>query len=63
MPVILEKEDEEVWLNPEIVEAEKLRPLLKPFPCNKMEEWKVGAKARNPINDLGSLKISSLFKD
>ncbi len=51
MPVILEKEDEEVWLNPEIVEASQLRPLLKPFPNNKMEEWQVGAKARNPIND------------
>jgi len=51
MSVILEKEDEEVWLNPDIVEASQLRPLLKPFPNDKLEEWEVGAEARNPIND------------
>lgn len=51
MPVILEKEDEDIWLNPDIDETDKLRPLLKPFPDNKMEEWQVGAEARNPRND------------
>jgi putative SOS response-associated peptidase YedK len=51
MPVILEKEDEDVWLNPDIVEADQLRPLLKPFPDDKMEEWEVGVEARNPRND------------
>jgi putative SOS response-associated peptidase YedK len=51
MPVILEKEDEDVWLNSDTVEADKLRPLLKPFPDDKLEEWEVGAKARNPRND------------
>jgi putative SOS response-associated peptidase YedK len=24
---------------------------LKPFPDDKLEEWEVGAKARNPRND------------
>jgi hypothetical protein len=24
---------------------------LKPFPADKMEEWEVGAAARNPRND------------
>jgi putative SOS response-associated peptidase YedK len=51
MPVILEKEDEDVWLNSDIDEASQLRLLLKPFPDDKLEEWEVGAKARNPIND------------
>ena len=51
MPVILEKEDEKVWLNPDIIEAAQLRPFLKPFPGNKLEEWEVGAKARNSKND------------
>lgn len=51
MPVILEKEDEEVWLNPDIVEASQLHNLLKPFSSREMEEWEVGAKVRNPIND------------
>jgi putative SOS response-associated peptidase YedK len=43
MPVTLEKEDENVWLNPDIVEADQLLPLLKPFSDEKMEEWEVGA--------------------
>jgi putative SOS response-associated peptidase YedK len=55
MPVILEKEDEEVWLNPDIVKADQLRPLLKPFSDDKLEEWAVGAEARNPINDYPEL--------
>ena len=50
MPVILEKEAEDKWLSPDI-EAENLLPLLKPFPADKMEEWEVGAEARNPRND------------
>jgi len=51
MPVILEKGEEDIWLNPDIDDANQLRPLLKPFPDDKLEEWEVGAKARNPIND------------
>lgn len=51
MPVILEKEDEDLWLNPDIVKADQLHPLLKPFHDDKMEEWEVGAEARNPRND------------
>jgi putative SOS response-associated peptidase YedK len=51
MPVILEKEEEDIWLNPDIDEASQLRPLLKSFPDDKLEEWEVGAKARNPRND------------
>jgi putative SOS response-associated peptidase YedK len=50
MPVVLEKEDENTWLNPDI-EAQQLHNLLKPLSSNKMEEWEVGAAARNPIND------------
>lgn len=51
MPVILEKEEEDIWLSPDIDEASQLRPLLNPFPDDKLEEWEVGAKARNPKND------------
>lgn len=51
MPVILEKKDEEKWLNLDIDEASKLRSLLKPFPDDRLEEWEVGAEARNPRND------------
>ena len=51
MPVILEREDEEEWLNPDITEVERLMPLLKSYPAEKMEEWRVGDAARNPRND------------
>ena len=51
MPVILQKEDEETWLNSDITEPEQLLPLLKPYPADQMEEWQVWDVARNPRND------------
>jgi putative SOS response-associated peptidase YedK len=51
MPVILDLEDEEMWLNPDISEPGRLLPLLKQYPADKMEEWRVGDEARNPRND------------
>jgi putative SOS response-associated peptidase YedK len=51
MPVILQKEDEETWLNPDITEQTELLPLLKPYPSIKMETWPVGDAARNVHND------------
>jgi putative SOS response-associated peptidase YedK len=55
MPVILQKEDEETWLNPDITEAEQLQPLLKQYPVSDMEHWQVGDAARNPRNDYPEL--------
>jgi putative SOS response-associated peptidase YedK len=55
MPVILEKDDEETWLNPDNTEPEQLLPLLKPYPADKIEEWLVGEAARNPRNDYPEL--------
>jgi putative SOS response-associated peptidase YedK len=51
MPVILQQEDEETWLNPDITEPEHLLPLLQPYPVDQMEEWQVGDAARNARND------------
>lgn len=51
MPVILEKDDEERWLNPDIDEVGQLHSLLKPFPDDELEEWEVRAEARDPKND------------
>ncbi len=51
MPVILERNEENEWLNPDIVEAERLMPMLRPYPAQKMEEWQVGGAARNSRND------------
>jgi putative SOS response-associated peptidase YedK len=55
MPVILKKNDEDVWLNPDIVEPERLLPLLNPYTPEDMEEWQVGDAARNPRNDTPNL--------
>ena len=56
MPVILQGKDaEKTWLDPDIVEPERLLPLLKPFPADQMEEWEVGGDARNPRNDYPEL--------
>jgi putative SOS response-associated peptidase YedK len=51
MPVILAQECEEEWLNPDIVDVERLAKMLKPYPSESMEEWRVGDAARNPKND------------
>jgi putative SOS response-associated peptidase YedK len=51
MPVILHREDEDTWVNPDTTEPEHLQPLLRPYPPDLMEEWEVGNAARNPRND------------
>jgi putative SOS response-associated peptidase YedK len=55
MPVILSRELEATWLNPDITEPAELQPLLKPYPADQMEEWEVGEAARNPRNDYPEL--------
>jgi putative SOS response-associated peptidase YedK len=55
MPVILDREVETEWLNPDLVETERLLQMLKPYPADKMEVWKVGDEARNPRNDYAEL--------
>lgn len=64
MPVILEKDDEDFWLNPDNVETEPLLKLLKPYPAKKMERYPVskfvnspksnGEQLIKPINEDGS---------
>jgi putative SOS response-associated peptidase YedK len=51
MPVILLREDEEEWLNPDIVEPERLLPLLKQYPDKEMEAYPVSTMVNMPKND------------
>lgn len=51
MPVILHKEDEDRWIDPDITEPEQVLDLLIPYPDDEMEEWQVSDDARNPRND------------
>ena len=55
MPVILKREDEAAWLDPDVVEPERLLPLLAPYPADEMDSWPVGDAARNPKNDYPEL--------
>jgi hypothetical protein len=55
MPVILLKEDEEEWLNPDLTEPDHLLPLLKQYPAEEMETWRVGDGAKNARNDSAEL--------
>lgn len=55
MPVILKREDEKLWLDPDVVDPEKLQSYLKPYHEGEMQEWEVGSEARNPRNDYPEL--------
>jgi putative SOS response-associated peptidase YedK len=63
MPVILEKGFEEAWLNPDIVDVERLSKMLKPYSSERMEEWRVGDDARNPKNDYPEVIKPSLSEE
>jgi putative SOS response-associated peptidase YedK len=55
-PCILKKEDEDAWLNPDIVESEKLLPLLTPFPYeSEMEKFPVSSLVNKPANNFPEL--------
>ncbi len=51
MPVILKKEDEDEWLNPDNVEPEKLSHLLEPFPATEMEAYPISSLVNSPKNN------------
>jgi putative SOS response-associated peptidase YedK len=55
MPVILRREDEAAWLNPDMVEPERIQAFLRPHPADEMEAWRVGDAAKNPKNDSAEL--------
>jgi len=51
MPVILNKEAEAAWLNPDTVEPENVLPLLAPYPEAQMESYPVSSQVNSPTND------------
>lgn len=51
MPVILKPEQEQVWLDPEVSEYSVLLPLLKPYPSEEMEMYRVNPLVNSPRND------------
>ena len=50
MPVILSREGENQWLDPD-PETDSLRRLLAPYPGNEMQAHQVSKLVNNPAND------------
>jgi len=51
MPVMLRREDEERWLNPDETEPALLLPLLVPYPATEMAAYPVARLMNSPAND------------
>lgn len=51
MPVILDKADYPLWLDPEVQDAALLGRLLRAYAPEQMESYAVGAWVNNPRND------------
>jgi putative SOS response-associated peptidase YedK len=51
MPVILDDDALDLWLDPSCKEFGKLRPFLAPFPDGKMKAYPVTTTVNNPRND------------
>lgn len=51
MPVILEPKDEELWLDPDVQDLEKLKELIKPCPSNWLESFEISPMVNSPKNN------------
>lgn len=51
MPVILSKDDINLWLDTDIQDADLLRHLLNPYPPDKIKTYPVATLVNNPAND------------
>jgi putative SOS response-associated peptidase YedK len=51
MPVILHPQEYDIWLDREILDPEKLKPLYKPYPPKRMEMYPVSPQVNSPKVD------------
>lgn len=51
MPVIVDPEDYGLWLDPGLAEPDKLTPLLKPYPAERMQAHAVSPWVNSPKNE------------
>ncbi|TNF52036.1 SOS response-associated peptidase [bacterium] len=51
MPVIIPKERQELWLDPEVQDEREVLPLLRPYPFKKMEMYEVSLQVNSPVNN------------
>ncbi|MFT4412400.1 SOS response-associated peptidase [Fredinandcohnia humi] len=55
MPVILQKEDEHIWLNPSITKTSELSNLLRPLPAHLLDAYEVSSFVNSPRNNSPNL--------
>jgi putative SOS response-associated peptidase YedK len=51
MAVILHEDDYDLWLSPDELPPDALKPLIRPFEANKMEAYEVSTLVNKPSND------------
>nr|NIP37699.1 SOS response-associated peptidase [Candidatus Dadabacteria bacterium]NIS09876.1 SOS response-associated peptidase [Candidatus Dadabacteria bacterium]NIY21067.1 SOS response-associated peptidase [Candidatus Dadabacteria bacterium] len=51
MAVILSKENERTWLNPDIQDPAELTPLLKPYPSEQMKVYEISSYVSKAGNE------------
>jgi putative SOS response-associated peptidase YedK len=51
MPVIIAPSDYQRWLDPTVANAEKIAPLLRPYPSDEMTAYAVSPLVNSPTND------------
>ncbi|MEO8285191.1 MAG: SOS response-associated peptidase [Chloroflexota bacterium] len=59
MPVILSREDEEAWLDPGMMDTERLLGLLRPYPDTLIGAYRVGRGVNSPGNDRPELILAA----
>lgn len=51
MPVILGREDYDLWLDPDVQNVGRLQRLFRPFPLDELTVFPVGTRVNSPSND------------
>jgi len=51
MPVILSRDEEDDWLDPDMIEKERIEKFLNPYPADEMDAWKISTLVNKPQND------------
>ncbi|KPV53102.1 hypothetical protein SE17_11560 [Kouleothrix aurantiaca] len=51
MPVILKRQDEEIWVDPAVKDRERLEALLVPYSSDEMEAYPVSPRVNSPRNN------------
>lgn len=51
MPVILQPQDYDLWLDPDLQSPQALQPLLVPYPSEAMTHYPVSTQVNSPRND------------